>query len=181
MVATSGKEFAVIRKLLTTHAGLMSHLGTTDSRAVEKKAAEGDAQHRLVYEAMAYNVAKHICALAAAVSGKLDGVLLTGGLAQSKMFADWIVERVSFLAPVDVHPGENEMAALREGGAGLVGPGASQGLSNGPVGAIQMKSFDEVIAAAQKAGRKRLAIAGRPNEESSTPWPRLSKRSWSSP
>jgi butyrate kinase len=117
LVAASGKGFAAIRKMLTTQGGLVSHLGTGDSREVENRAQEGDANARLVYEALAYNVAKHICALAAAVNGKVDGVLLTGGLARSRMIVDWIRGRVEFLAPVEVYPGEHEMAALREGAA----------------------------------------------------------------
>jgi butyrate kinase len=66
---------------------------------------------------MAYGVAKHICGLAAAVCGRVDGVILTGGLARSEMITGWIRERVGFLGPVAVYPGENEMAALAEGAA----------------------------------------------------------------
>ena len=69
---------------------------------------------------MAYGVAKHICALAAAVCGELDGVLLSGGLARSEMFVEWIRRRVGFLAPVEVYPGGDEMAALRDGVARAV-------------------------------------------------------------
>lgn len=117
LVLHSGKDFHAIRKMLTTQGGLVSHLGTSDSRAIEKRALEGDAHAKRIYEALAYNVAKHICALAAAVSGKLDGVLLTGGLARSKPIVEWIRQRVEFLAPVEVYPGEHEMVALREGAA----------------------------------------------------------------
>ncbi len=115
LVATGGKDLHAIHKLLLTQAGLVSHLGTNDSRAVEQRATEGDAHARLVYEALAYGVAKHICALAAAVNGKVDGVLLTGGLARSQMIVEWIRKRVEFLGPVEVYPGEHEMAALQEG------------------------------------------------------------------
>jgi len=115
MVLASGDDVAAVRKRLTREGGLMSHLGTTDAREVERRIADGDDQARLVYEAMAYTVAKHICALGAAVNGAVDGVVLTGGLANSKMLTDWIAQRVSFLAPVHLEPGENEMLALREG------------------------------------------------------------------
>ncbi|MHC4562079.1 MAG: butyrate kinase [Planctomycetota bacterium] len=120
MVLESGDDFAAIRKRLTREGGLMSHLGTTDARDVEQRIADGDAGARLVYEAMAYGIAKHICGLAAAVSGVVDGVVLTGGLANSKMLVDWIAQRVGFLGPVHVEPGENEMDALREGAARAV-------------------------------------------------------------
>jgi butyrate kinase len=115
LIASSGKDSHAIHKLLLTQAGLVSHLGTNDSRAVEKLATEGDAHAHLVYEALAYSVAKHICALAAAVNGKVDGILLTGGLARSQMIVEWIRKRVEFLGPVEVYPGEHEMAALQEG------------------------------------------------------------------
>lgn len=117
MVAESGEPFAAIRRRLMRESGLMSHLGTTDARLVEERAAAGEADAALVYEAMAYGVSKHICALAAAVDGAVDGVVLTGGLAKGKMLTDWITQRVSFLAPVHLEPGENEMQALREGAA----------------------------------------------------------------
>lgn len=115
MAVESGKDFAALRKLLTRQGGLVSHLGTNDARAIEKRIQDGDAHAKTVYEAMAYHVAKHICALAAAVSGQVDGVILTGGLARSAMFTEWVRRRVEFLGPVEVYPGEAEMAALREG------------------------------------------------------------------
>jgi len=115
MAVESGKDFAALRRLLTRQGGLVSHLGTSDAREVERRIAAGDAHARLVYEAMAYQVAKHIGALAAAVEGQVDGIILTGGLARSAMVTEWIRRRVAFLAPVEVVPGEAEMAALREG------------------------------------------------------------------
>jgi butyrate kinase len=114
-VLESGKDFRTIQALLTRESGLKSHLGTTDAKAIEERVLAGDAKAKLVYEAMAYSVAKHICGLSAAVCGKLDGVILTGGLARSEMLVEWIRQRVQFLGPFSVYPGENEMAALAEG------------------------------------------------------------------
>jgi butyrate kinase len=114
-VLESGKDFRTIQAMLTRDSGMKSHLGTTDSKVIEERVRAGDAQARLVYEAMAYSVAKQICGLAAAVCGKLDGVILTGGLARSEMLVEWIRQRVQFLGPFSVYPGENEMAALAEG------------------------------------------------------------------
>lgn len=111
----AGRDFAGVRKLLTREGGLTSHLGTSDARVVEERAAAGDERARFVYEALAYSISKSICALAAAACGRLDAVLITGGLARSKMLTDWIAERVSFLAPVTIYPGEFEMPALRDG------------------------------------------------------------------
>ncbi|MBI5724084.1 MAG: butyrate kinase [Planctomycetes bacterium] len=116
-VLESGRNFHEIRGILTHKAGLFSHLGTDDAREVVRRIENGDAAARLVFEAMAYSIAKHICALAAAVAGRVDGILLTGGLANAKMLTDWIAARVGFLGPVRVMPGEREMEALRDGAA----------------------------------------------------------------
>ena len=69
----------------------------------------------LVYEAMAHNLAKNIGKLAVVTRGRLDAILLTGGVARSRMLTDWVAERASFLAPVHVLPGENEMESLALG------------------------------------------------------------------
>ena len=75
----------------------------------------GDENAKLVYEAMALGVARSIAKLAVVVNGKVDQILLTGGIAYSKMFTDMVIERVKFIAPVTVMAGENEMQALAEG------------------------------------------------------------------
>ncbi len=95
--------------------GVVAYLGTNDMREVERRAVAGEQPWRLVYEGMAYQVAKEICALAAVVRGKVDGIVLTGGVAHSKVFTGWIRERVDFLAPVLEFPGEEEMEALALG------------------------------------------------------------------
>ena len=95
--------------------GVVAYLGTNDMREVERRAVAGEQPWRLVYEGMAYQVAKEICALAAVVQGKVDGIVLTGGVAHSKVFTGWIRERVDFLAPVLEFPGEEEMEALALG------------------------------------------------------------------
>jgi butyrate kinase len=112
----SGKhDRAGLRKLLTRGAGLLAHLGTADAVEVERRIAAGDAEARLIYEAMAYQTAKHIGALSVAAGGKLDAVVITGGLARSDMLVRLISGRVAFLGPVRVYPGEDEMRALGEG------------------------------------------------------------------
>ena len=77
--------------------------------------AAGDEKARLVYEAMALQIAKFIANLAASVCGKADAVILTGGLAHSKMLTDEIERRIGFIAPVKLYPGENEMESLAHG------------------------------------------------------------------
>jgi butyrate kinase len=97
---------------LTRKGGLTAHLGTSDALEVERRIRGGDEYARLVYEGMAYGTVKWIGAYAAVLRGKVDAVLLTGSLARSEMLTGWIRERVSFIAPVLIYPGQNEMEAL---------------------------------------------------------------------
>lgn len=103
-------------KLVRGKAGLRAHLGTADAREVEAMIDAGDEHARLIYEALAYTNAKGIGSLAAAVGGKVDRIVLTGGLIYSKRLSAAITELVSFIAPVVLLPGENEMEALAAGG-----------------------------------------------------------------
>lgn len=105
-----------IKKMITGKGGLVSYLNTNDARDVESLIENGDKKAELVYDAMAYQIAKEIGACAAALSGKVDAVLLTGGIAYSKSFTKQISDRVSFIADVKVYPGEDEMIALALGG-----------------------------------------------------------------
>jgi butyrate kinase len=95
--------------------GLVAHLGTNDAVEVERRIAAGDSHSRLVYEAMAYQIAKEIGGMATALCGDLDGIVLTGGLAHSTMLVDWVEKRVERIAPVLVYSGEDEMLAMAQG------------------------------------------------------------------
>lgn len=92
--------------------GLVSYLGVNDAQEVEGMIAKGDEEARLVYEAMAYQIAKEIGAMATVLKGDVDAVILTGGLSGSKMLTDWIKERVKFIAEVKTYEGEDELRAL---------------------------------------------------------------------
>lgn len=105
-----------MKKMITGAGGLVSYLNTNDARDVEAMIEKGDKKAELVYSAMAYQIAKEIGACAAVLSGKIDAILLTGGIAYSKSFTKMIEERVSFLGEVKVYPGEDEMIALALGG-----------------------------------------------------------------
>jgi butyrate kinase len=94
----------------------VSYLGIDDAREVEARIEKGDRQASLVFEAMAYQIAKEIGAMATVLKGAVDGILLTGGLAASRRLTDWIRERVSFIGPVSVLPPVGEMRALALGG-----------------------------------------------------------------
>jgi butyrate kinase len=104
-------EKAMVSKL-RGKGGLTSYLGTNDAREVEKMIADGNKEAEMVYEAMAYQIAKGIGELATVVKGKVDAIAITGGIAYSKMMTNWIQERVEFIAPVHLHPGENELESL---------------------------------------------------------------------
>jgi len=104
-----------IKKKISGQGGLVAYLGTNDAREVEKMIQAGDKKAELVFEAMAYQIAKEIGAMATVLKGKVDRVVLTGGLAHSKRLVDSIIRRVSFIAPIEIHPGEDEMQALAEG------------------------------------------------------------------
>ena len=109
-------DYKGMMKLVKNQGGLMAHLGTTDSRAVEQMIQSGDTHAKLVYDAMILNIAKNIAKCAPNVCGKVDAILLTGGIAYSQYVTSEIEKRVSFLAPVVVYPGEDEMRSLALGG-----------------------------------------------------------------
>ena len=105
-----------MKKLIKGLGGMVAYLGTHDIREVEKRIEKGDEKAALVFKAMAYQVAKEIGAMAAVLCGKVDAVVLTGGIAYSERFVNQIKERVDFIAPVLIFPGEQEMRALALGG-----------------------------------------------------------------
>ena len=83
-------------------------------------AGEGDAEAALIHEALAYQVSKEIGAMAAALSGRIDGILITGGMAHNPGLTSAIKERIDFMAPVFIYPGEDEMRALAHNGSLLL-------------------------------------------------------------
>jgi len=102
-------------KKLAGKGGLVAHLGTNNAQEVERRINAGDDHARLIYEAMAYQIAKEIGAMATVLKGELDAIVITGGVAHSKMLLGWIRDRVSWIAPILVYPGEDEMLALAQG------------------------------------------------------------------
>lgn len=105
-----------IKKMINGKGGFVAHLNTNDARVVEEAAHAGDKKAQLVHDAMAYQVAKEIGKCAAVLSGKVDAIILTGGIAYGKVTVNYIKERVEFIAPVVVYPGEDELLALTQGG-----------------------------------------------------------------
>jgi butyrate kinase len=104
-----------VGKMLKGEGGMKAHLGTSDMRDVEKMVADGDGKASLMAEAMAYTVAKQIGAMAAALGGEVDAVVLTGGLAGWKWLTESIEKLVSFAGPLTVYAENMEMEALALG------------------------------------------------------------------
>lgn len=112
----SGKytEKELLTMIMKT-GGWIAHLGTSDAREVEKMIADGNKYAELIYRTTAYQIAKDIAAMAAVMKGDVDAIILTGGVAYSEKMTGMIRERVSFIAPIEVYPGEYEMDALAAG------------------------------------------------------------------
>lgn len=104
-----------MKKKLSGKGGLVAHLGTNDLREVVRRRESGDQQADLVFRSMAYQIAKEIGSRSVALEGNVDGVILTGGLAYSDQFVQEITKYVSFIGPVMVYPGEDELLALSQG------------------------------------------------------------------
>jgi len=111
----SGKyDLAGMMKHINGEGGLMSYLGTMDIRGIMSSIEGGDKYAEEVMEAMCYQTAKEIGAMATVLKGDVDAILLIGGMANVKFITDHITERVEFIAPVVVLPGEREMESLCE-------------------------------------------------------------------
>ena len=102
-------------RLVNGQGGMYSYLGTTDLIEVERRIAGGDAKAALAFEAMAYQIIKEVGAMAAVLGGRVDAMLLTGGMAHSRKLVASLSDSLSWIAPVAVFPGEDELQALAEG------------------------------------------------------------------
>ncbi|MDR2084559.1 MAG: butyrate kinase [Bacteroidales bacterium] len=101
-----------IKEIIKGKGGLVGHLGTNNAQDVGKWAREGNEKALLIQNAMAYQIGKEIGSMAAVLKGKVDGILITGGIAHNNEVIKYISDMVDFIAPVSVYPGEDEMAAL---------------------------------------------------------------------
>ncbi len=108
------KEY--MKEVLTGKGGLMAYFGTNSAYQIELQALEGDENARLIQDAMSYQVAKEIGAMATVLRGEVDGIILTGGIANNPMVVEFIKKMVTFIAPVIIYPGEDEMHALAMNG-----------------------------------------------------------------
>lgn len=112
----SGKyTYDEVKKKLIGQGGLTAYLGTNDGREVNRRIDEGDKKAELILNAMSYQIAKTIGSMAVQLEGKIDGIILTGGMAYNKKLTDYIEKMVKFIASVILVPGEEEMLALAQG------------------------------------------------------------------
>lgn len=113
----SGKyTYEEMKKKITGNGGLVSYLDSNNGMEISNRIKNEDEYAKLIYYAMAYQVAKEIGSSATVLKGQVDGILLTGGIAHDKLFTSWIEDMVKFISKVYVYPGEDELMALAEGG-----------------------------------------------------------------
>ncbi len=109
-----------IKKKLVGKGGAVAYFGTNDIREVSARAEAGDEACATFLKGFCVSVAKYVGALATVVGGRIDAIILTGGIAHSKMISEDIRNRVGFIAPVEVYAGENELESLAENGYGIL-------------------------------------------------------------
>jgi butyrate kinase len=102
-------------RMVFGEGGLFAYLGTRDLQEVERRIDAGDAKAAAMFEAMIYQVAKEAGAMAAVLEGRVDAVLLTGGMAHSERLVSKLRKYIEWIAPITVYPGEDELQALAEG------------------------------------------------------------------
>jgi butyrate kinase len=100
---------------ITKNGGLVDHLGTSDIREVQERIKKGDSYAKLIYDAMIYQICKNIGSYAVVLKGKVDAIILTGGIANDAYLVEQVTDQVKFIAPVKVYAGEFEMEALASG------------------------------------------------------------------
>ncbi len=101
-----------IIRMMVGQGGLTAYLGTNDADEGEQRVEKGDAEAAFIYEAMAYQVSKAVGEMSTVFKGKVDGILITGGIAYDKWFTAQLKNRIAWISTVYIYPGENEMEAL---------------------------------------------------------------------
>ena len=104
-----------LERMVFGEGGLFAYLGTRDLQEVERRIEDGDREAKAVLDAMIYQIAKEAGGMAAALEGKVDAVLLTGGMAHSMRVVTNLRQYLGSIAPIHVYPGEDELRALADG------------------------------------------------------------------
>lgn len=105
-----------VKKMLNGKGGLIAHLGINEAHVAQERIEKGDKHAEMAMNAMIYNIAKEIGAMSAVLQGKIDAIILTGGIAYNQYVIGNLKPMISYLAPIVVYPGEDEMAALAMNG-----------------------------------------------------------------
>jgi butyrate kinase len=105
-----------MKRMVTGEGGYVAYLGTNSAYEVELLAQEGDEKASLIQDGMSYQIGKEIAAMCAVLHGDVDAIILTGGISHNPMVVEYIKKMVSFIAPVVIYPGEDEMHALAMNG-----------------------------------------------------------------
>lgn len=104
-----------MKKKIKGKAGLVAYLNTNNAIEVEEKIKSGDVYAKLIYDSMAYQIAKEIGKMSTVLKGNVDYIIITGGMAYSDMLVQYIKDMVNFIAPIKIYPGEDELEALNDG------------------------------------------------------------------
>ena len=110
-------DIKTLRNLATRTGGFVNHIGISDAVELTKRAAEGDQYAAMLWNTMIYQIEKEIGAMAAVLHGRVDGILLGGGMVHSKDLVQQITDSCAWIAPVTAYPGEFEMEAMASGAA----------------------------------------------------------------
>jgi butyrate kinase len=105
-----------ILKIINGEGGLVAYFGTNNAYEIEMLASDGDDKAKLIQDAMAYQIGKAIGSMSVVLAGEVDAIILTGGIANNPMIVEYVKKMVSFIAPVVIYPGEDEMHALAMNG-----------------------------------------------------------------
>ena len=116
----AGRSQKYVQNMLAGKGGLFAYLGHKDAHQLERMAREGDPKARMIQDAMAYQISKEIGAMSAVLGGEVHAIIITGGIAHNPDLTGYIKERVGFIAPVFIYPGEDEMRALALNGSMLL-------------------------------------------------------------
>lgn len=122
-----------IRKMISGEGGLVAYMGTNSAYEIELLAQDGDERARLIQDAMAYQIGKEIGAMCTVLHGEVDAIILTGGISHNPMIVEYVKKMVSFIAPVIIYPGEDEMHALAMNGLMVL------------KGQIKVKDYDDSV------------------------------------
>lgn len=110
----SGHTTAEVKAMLSRSGGFVSHFGTSNADTVHALVEQGDRKAELIWNTMVYQLCKSVGAMAAVLEGRVDGILLTGGLVRFPDIVDGVRRRCGWIAPITVYPGECEQEAMAE-------------------------------------------------------------------